>query len=252
MSFHFSPKIVNNGLVLYVDAANPKSFISGATTIYDLTLNNIDGLLTNGVTSNTNNKGTILLDGIDDYVDFKNSLNDVFSGVGKKFTFSSFFNPTSNGNQFLFGKYSDNGVFENGRQFGVFVRDLGTGFKVDVLYSPTLLSASVNLIRSTSVLTLNKPNYVVVTYDETQPTTLSKFNIYINGVLSAKSLEVAGGTGPIVTGPARLSLGSSVASTGVSQRAFQGEIYSFLIYNRDLSAVEILQNYNTLKSRFGI
>lgn len=252
MSFHFSPKIVNNGLVLYVDAANPKSFVSGSTTIYDLTSNNKNGVLTNGTDSNTNNKGGILFDGINDYVTFGNSFNDVLSGVDKKFTCSCFFTPTSTGNQFLFGKYSDSAISENGRQFGVFVRDLGTGFKLDVLYSLNLLSANNNLIRTSSTLNVSKPNYVVVTYDATQPSTLEKFKIYINGVLSPTTLVVVGGIGVIANGPAQFTLGSSVASTGLSQRPFQGDIYSFSIYNRILSIDEILQNYNTLKNRFGL
>jgi hypothetical protein len=38
MAFNYSPKIVTDGLVLYLDAANPKSYVSGSTTWVDMSL----------------------------------------------------------------------------------------------------------------------------------------------------------------------------------------------------------------------
>jgi hypothetical protein len=40
--------------------------------------------------------------------------------------------------------------------------------------------------------------------------------------------------------------------SGAAGRNFKGSIYSTSIYNRALSATEILQNYNALKSRFNL
>jgi len=68
MSFNFSPKIVTDGLVLYLDAANTKSFISGSTTWNDISKNKNDGTLINGPTFNPNNMGSIVFDGLNDYV----------------------------------------------------------------------------------------------------------------------------------------------------------------------------------------
>ena len=50
MAFRYSPKIVTDGLVLYLDAANPKSYVSGSTLWNDLTINSNNGVLTNGPT----------------------------------------------------------------------------------------------------------------------------------------------------------------------------------------------------------
>ena len=66
-SFAFTP-IVTDGLVLYLDAANTKSYISGSTDWYDLTTYNNDGTLTNGPVFSDENEGNITFDGIDDYV----------------------------------------------------------------------------------------------------------------------------------------------------------------------------------------
>ena len=51
MSLQRGPKIVTEGLIFYVDAANPKSYISGSTNVENLLPlnNNITGSLKNGV-----------------------------------------------------------------------------------------------------------------------------------------------------------------------------------------------------------
>ena len=68
MAFFHSPNIVTNGLVLALDAANPKSYPGSGTTIYDLSGNGNHGTLNNGVGFSTNYKGILTFDGVDDYV----------------------------------------------------------------------------------------------------------------------------------------------------------------------------------------
>jgi hypothetical protein len=135
----------------------------------------------------------------------------------------------------------------------VLVRDLGTGFKVDVVFSAILnRGIDVNIVRSSALLTLNTINTIDVTYDDTQTTSLNKVNIYINGVLSDKTIPAIGVLGPIASGPASFSLGASVASNGSIAYPYNGNIYSFKLYNKLLSPTEILQNYNATKTRFGL
>ena len=71
--------IVTNGLVLYLDAANYQSYISGSTTWYDLSGNNNSGSLVNGPTYSSTNAGSIVFDGTNDYVGLPNGL---LSGTG--------------------------------------------------------------------------------------------------------------------------------------------------------------------------
>lgn len=61
------PKIVNNGLVFHVDAADINSYVSGSTTWYNLAGTN-NGTLVNGPSYSINNKGILSFDGVDDYV----------------------------------------------------------------------------------------------------------------------------------------------------------------------------------------
>jgi hypothetical protein len=77
MALRFSPpRIITNGLIFYLDVANSKSYTSGSTTTTDL-ISNIDGTLKNGVGYDTDNLGSFVFDGVDDYVDCTD--NDIFS-----------------------------------------------------------------------------------------------------------------------------------------------------------------------------
>jgi hypothetical protein len=245
--------IITDGLVLYLDAANPKSYISGSTIWTDLSRRGNNGVLINGPTFNSTNGGSIVFDGTNDYNTVGNLYNDVIAGIGKQFTTSCVFFTTISSNQMLYGKYSDGATGENGREYAVLVRDLGTGFKVDVVFSTILnRGIDVNIVRSSTLLTLNTINTIDVTYDDTQTTSLNKVNIYINGVLSDKTIPAIGVLGPIASGPASFSLGASVASNGSIAYPYNGNIYSFKLYNKLLSSTEIIQNYNMTKSRFGL
>jgi hypothetical protein len=66
MAFNYSPKIVTDGLVLYLDAANSKSYVSGSTTWSDLSRGGNNGTLTNGPTYSSAKGGIIILDGSND------------------------------------------------------------------------------------------------------------------------------------------------------------------------------------------
>ena len=67
MAGNVAPNIITDGLVLYLDAANTKSYVSGSTTWTDLVgLNN--GTLINGPTFNSANGGSIVFNGVNNYV----------------------------------------------------------------------------------------------------------------------------------------------------------------------------------------
>ncbi len=72
MSLSHSPLIVRDGLVLCLDAANPRSYPKSGTTWSDLAGAN-DGALTNGPTFDADDKGSIVFDGTDDYCQINNA-----------------------------------------------------------------------------------------------------------------------------------------------------------------------------------
>ena len=61
------PDIVTRGLVLALDAADKRSYPGSGTTWFDL-VNSYNGTLTNGLTFDSGNGGSIEFDGTDDFV----------------------------------------------------------------------------------------------------------------------------------------------------------------------------------------
>jgi hypothetical protein len=189
--------------------------------------NGNNGTLVNGVGFNSfQNGGFLSFDGVDDFV---NSTNSVF---GANVTYNAWVNRTSSVNDLnmfmgkgslpYFGIRSSNNIIFSNRIGGT-QRSLQTP-----LTSPD-----------------NTWYYLSFTqvYDGTNTTMI----IYINGVL-AISATFSG-----------ISITSTSTSIFTIGGRFAGDIYPFngkvsqvSVYNRTLSAVEVLQNFNAQKSRFGL
>jgi hypothetical protein len=67
------PLGVRDGLVLYLDAANARSYPGSGTTWFDRTGNGNNGTLVNGVGYSGDNFGSLVFDGTDDRVDSINA-----------------------------------------------------------------------------------------------------------------------------------------------------------------------------------
>jgi hypothetical protein len=78
---------------------------------------------------------------------------------------------------------------------------------------------------------------------------LGIMSLYQNGIKQTNERLFAGGTTGILASINTIQLGYFFNS---SQPWTNGKISNFQIYNRALSDSEILQNYNSTKSRFGI
>jgi hypothetical protein len=70
--------IVTDGLVLYLDAANISSYSGSGTTWTDLSRSGNNGTLVNNPTFDSANKGSIVFDGVDDFINCGNSPILVF------------------------------------------------------------------------------------------------------------------------------------------------------------------------------
>jgi hypothetical protein len=67
--------IVKDGLVLWLDANDKTSYPGTGTTWRDLSRTASTGSLTNGPTFNSGSGGSIVFDGVDDYVEFGDILD---------------------------------------------------------------------------------------------------------------------------------------------------------------------------------
>ena len=223
--------MVSNGLILYLDAARRESYPKAGTLWADLSGNNNNGTLINGPTFNPANGGSIVFDGTNDYVS-----TPYFGGLLENYTFSVWFKNTNYDTQ--------DPILVRGRDGS------GNGWSVQV----SLNSSGKALAAVVTTL----PSLVQTTATGTTTTLLdvwyhltgvwisnTSIQIYVNGILE----NTASATGRTTL---RTSTDGWVLGSVSTSLYGSGNVASACIYNRALSSTEILQNYNTLKGRFGL
>jgi hypothetical protein len=225
--------IVTNGLVLYLDASNTKSYVSGSTTWNDVSRSGNNGTLVNGPTFNSENGGSIVFDGSNDLVEITNSTSLT------SFTISMWFKMTGPGSTGGASNTTYNSLF--GINSGLRRILVATSANTGVEEGRILVQmGGSNYFSSSSTATVtNRWNNVVYTWQANTAT------IYINGIAETTQ------TNSSVTFPAaNLFLGAY--SNPVVAYAMKGNISQTSIYNRVLTSSEVLQNFNATKSRFGL
>jgi hypothetical protein len=205
-----TPSIVTDGLVLLLDAANPKSFVSGSTTWNDLSGYRNNGTLVNGVGYSGSNAGVLVFDGVNDSV----SLPSIT--LTTNYTISMWVNISNSQN---YGKL----VGQNS-SLGLFFRNL-TGL-ISFYFIP-IGDHHFNTV-------LNKNMY----YNLTFVTSNNNTNMYVNNVIDTITLN----------GTPNLSL--NLIANDASNEVLGGKIPIVQVYNRALTQDEITQNYNSLKGRY--
>ena len=118
MCAHFhSPRIITNGLVLALDAANVKSYPGSGTVWKDLSGNNNNGTLVNGVGYNSGNLGYLAFDGTYDYV----SINYPAFTSPTELSIGGFFRKISGGSTYetVLHQSTDSSVGGSAYWFGV-------------------------------------------------------------------------------------------------------------------------------------
>jgi hypothetical protein len=220
--------IVKDGLVLWLDANDKTSYPGEGTVWRDLSRSYNIGTLTNGPTFNSANGGSIVFDGVDDYITGSNSSNFAF-GTGN-FTVSHWM---------YINAFSGNGVptFVDLRTTGT---GTGPGYSdyIEVNKFKLYLN-NATVYTSTGSLSIGNWYNISVTR---QSTTLS---VYFNGILDGTS---SNNTNLTENG---FRLARNVNQSGTSY--LNGRMASVLIYKgKALTASEVLQNYNANKNRFGL
>jgi hypothetical protein len=239
MAFNYSPKIVTDGLVLYLDAANSKSYPGTGTAWNDISRGGNNGTLVNGPTFDPANGGSIVFDGIDDYV----------TGFGDTSTFSFI----QNTGIFTISTWVRLTDFTTARSI-LGNNDGTTGQKgIHLNYDLTNSRLALNLtygVSGQSTLTFRTntffsdigSNYVNIVYSGNG----INCRLYKNGVLQGTSSNY----GTFSTGDSSREMG--IGRINNSGTYWQGNIPLLQIYNKGLSLSEILQNYNATKTRFGL
>jgi hypothetical protein len=233
------PYIVMDNLVLYLDAGITQSYLGSGTTWTDVNglgpKNN--GTLTNGPTFNSDNGGSIVFDGTDDYVIIsdsnsltnttnlsicvwvnftnKNRINDI---IGKGF------GEPDNNEEYTIVQFNDNIYFDVGNAAGPYIQP----------------SYTINN---------NTWYHIVCTHERISNTSYLK--LYVNGVNVPANVNAAQNTPNNNNSPVTLGRRAHDGQP-YGNRNLDGKIAITQIYTKTLSEVEVLQNYNAQKSRFGL
>ena len=228
MSYKHGPKIVTNGLVLYLDAANTKSYPKSGTSWYDLSGNRNTGTLTNGPTFNSADGGSIVFDGSNDYVDF------FAPNLGTTATIEMWVK--------LGAAYS-NKMFFGWLNYDVYCASGNIGYNTNNGDIYGITSATVSSLG----LVNNWKHYI---FEMRSDVAYTNNKIYINGVNQSLSQilgsEVAASR-TFNSGNGRIADFRAEGSYNIPMNCA-----SFKVYNRALSASEVLQNYNATKGRFSL
>jgi hypothetical protein len=230
MSLSHSPKIVTNGLVLCLDAADKKSYPGTGTLWTDRSGNGNNGTLTNGPTFNSGNGGSIVFDGVDDFV--LGSSNLPISGDAN---FSILYYAKWNGTNF--SNDFPSAVGSN------FTNVVNQGLSTTWQAGRIALDFWVNRFRDNIPLIVQTWYHVAFTKIPGIISSTSK--LYVNGQERSGAVEGTDTTPNITANP-------FVVGRLDAARDFNGSIAQVSIYNRALTPQEILQNFNATRGRYGI
>ena len=217
------PQIVTNGLILYLDAGNSKSYPTTGTTWYDRSGNGNTGTLTNGPTFDSSNNGSIVFDGVDDFLNISDNVELRLNG---NFTITLWHKAITKTATYPGPLYKGNSGL--------------TGFGY-ILFYVSIINGAMIFKRNNQSFTLPGAvntywSYITFTYDG------SNIRGYVNGIISY--------TSGIVT--FLINTDTSTLKLGKGDEYSNSAISNIGIYNRALTSQEVLQNYNATKSRYGL
>jgi hypothetical protein len=228
-----APNMVTDGLVLYLDAANNKSYPGSGTTWVDIVAEN-NLTLVNGPTFNGGNGGSIVFDGADDRVSRTTSIN-----TGQNFTINAWIYPTLLGTtRRAVAASSYNYTSISGWFFS-------TGGGINNSFFISVGNDNAYRIAAANTLSLNQWVYISAVCQNGG----ELINLYKNGIETSYALTSLSTNTLTYTYP-QFNVG--FRDVGGTTDPYTGNISVVQIYNRALSATEILQNYNTTKTRFGL
>ena len=239
MGTNVRQNIVTNGLVLYLDAGNRMSYTSGSTTWSDLS-----GFQRNTSLINTptwNSQGYFTFNGTSNYISGSATTFGLDGNVGFSLQSTVMILDSTKRNPII--------VNQVGPNYQGFSIELGTaaGFwtntiRVSLVGSPS--NTSFDARYGTNLITNNQIYVVSAVVDYTNKTV----DVYLNGVLQTKT---------------SFSTPTTPNNWNVNQQFFLGaqpsdsiygnmRYYNLMMYKTLLSPQEINQNYNALKTRYGL
>jgi len=229
------PNVVLDGLVLWLDAANTKSYVSGSTTWSDISRSQLSTTtLSVGTTYTSSFNGALATNGaVNIVIPFilDTSTNYTIEVAAISYTMISESSPSTR--QTVWS-------FISGSSQGYQLLDLEIWNDGITSFNGNNTLFATPLVQGLVPLGSNR----IKTYTLSKAGTTQSW--YINGALRTSVTQTYTGSSEY------FKLGSRGSTpTGINQ-GWVGAFPSAKIYNRALTASEVLQNYNAVKSRFGL
>ena len=235
MAINAGPKIVEDGLILCLDAANPRSYDGAGNTWTDLTTDKANGTLVNMTSSNLieENGGVFTFDGTNDYINVPAATKTNLRGSLTVTMFAKSNDSSSNGFNIYWSGVSKYEQFILG-PYGVNKK------MAFLIYSGTWYPAGYGgNIWGQSNIDPREYHYYVGMYDKDS----GLLSLYVDGNLEHSSNI---GSRTLEDDPNNFT----ICKRDVSGHYLNASIGLVQIYNRALSAEEVLKNYNATKWRF--
>ena len=220
MGIDIGPIETTDGLVLHLDAGNTRSYPGSGNTVYDLSGSGNTSALTNGPTYLSSNLGAFVLDGSNDYI-LVNSQANILSKTAYTKIAYIYISNFSTVNNIISGGFSGQHAFW---MFGTDKLNAGH-------------NGAWNTVVGATSLSLNTWYFAAVTYSDS-----TGWKLYLNGREDGTSA-----TTTTFNGNQEIVIGAYSSGNN-----FTGRIASVQVYNRALTASEIVQNYNATKRRYGL
>jgi len=229
-----STPIIADGLLFNIDAANRASTIPVSTvetSFNTVNLSQSGSFSDNSIFDSSTITPSFAFDGIDDYIDASQINPSYFSA----YTYNVWLKTSATTQQYVLGgasgNYSNNSTFLTRFDGSKGIRFITSG---DDFYDTGNLNSHLG-------------NWIQITITDAGGDDVAA---YLNGVSQAITKVVDNGG---YTTNQKLNIARGMRNTGAfTDNYFSGNIGCIQIYNRALSADEVLHNYNALKSRFGL
>ena len=231
MGLKHHPRVVTDGLIYYLDAANTRSYSGSGLTANEL-IGGIGGTLVNGVGFTSSNNGSFVFDGTDDYISI--GTQPLIDGYQLPVTLMGWFKIDTYKLNTICGVYNGfanvyNLLRIDNQNYRFFLSNASNG---QFQYFDHTTTLSLNTWYFYAVIvsgSLASPSLIMYLNDQAQS-------------FSPSSLKTSVG----------LNIDYRIGASYTPNEYFDGNIADYKFYNRALSAAEVKQNYNATKRRFGL
>lgn len=255
MSVAAGPKLAHKGIELFLDAANKRSYPGSGSTWFDASGNGRNGTLSgntaptyvsdaNGSMDFTPGTGNSWV-----YIPHDDNIRDNVFDITTNFTLTAWINiDTARNYGTVIAKANGNSWSNSTNSIWVFISG-DTGY--------------IRGISGTGVATNGSTEYKYINYNTnvtgrwinvTYTGDGTNAILYINGY-NVGTFAFSGITSPVTSHTRGITMGTRAENGSGALNAnpeLDGKVAMVAAYNQALTSAEVLQNYNALKSRFGL